>query len=119
VAHACNPSYSGGRDQENLDSKPGRANSSQDPVLKIPNTKRTSGVAQSVGPEFKPQYCKTTTTKRHFAFCPPFCLEAQKPTGDDEDEDKGHHIQDGIVVDRSPEYQGTTLTAASLSCSQI
>jgi hypothetical protein len=27
VAHTCNPSYSGGRDQENLDSKPAQANS--------------------------------------------------------------------------------------------
>jgi hypothetical protein len=25
--------------------------------LKIRNTKRTGGVAQGVGPEFKPQYC--------------------------------------------------------------
>jgi hypothetical protein len=28
VAHACNPSYSGGRDQEDLGSKPAQANSS-------------------------------------------------------------------------------------------
>jgi hypothetical protein len=26
--------------------------------LEIPNTKRAGGVAQGVGPEFKPQYCK-------------------------------------------------------------
>jgi hypothetical protein len=26
--------------------------------LKIPNTKRTGGVAQGGGPEFKPQYLK-------------------------------------------------------------
>jgi hypothetical protein len=26
----------------------------RDPILKIPNTKRASGVAQGVGPEFKP-----------------------------------------------------------------
>jgi hypothetical protein len=37
VAHACNPSYSGGRDQE--DSKPAQANSLQDPISKEPNTK--------------------------------------------------------------------------------
>jgi hypothetical protein len=30
VAHICNPSYSGGRDQEDHSSKPARANSSQD-----------------------------------------------------------------------------------------
>jgi hypothetical protein len=39
VAHACNPSYSGGRDQENRDSKPAWANSSPDLISKIPNTK--------------------------------------------------------------------------------
>jgi hypothetical protein len=55
VAHACNPSYSGGRDQEDRDLK---GNSSRDPVLKIPNTKIAAGVVQGVGPEFKPQYHK-------------------------------------------------------------
>jgi hypothetical protein len=40
VAHACNSSYSGGRDQEDHSSKPARANSSQDPILKKPFTKR-------------------------------------------------------------------------------
>jgi hypothetical protein len=34
VAHTCNPSYSGGRDQEDCDSKPAWANSSQDPISK-------------------------------------------------------------------------------------
>jgi hypothetical protein len=54
VAH----SYSGGRDQEDHSSKPARANSSQDPILKIPNTKRAGRVIQGIGPEFKPWYCK-------------------------------------------------------------
>jgi hypothetical protein len=40
VAHACNPSYSGGRDQEDLSSKPAWANSSQDPILTKPITKK-------------------------------------------------------------------------------
>jgi hypothetical protein len=35
-----------------------RANSSRDPIYKILNIKRASGVAQSEGPEFKPQYSK-------------------------------------------------------------
>jgi hypothetical protein len=39
VAHACNPSYSGGRDQEDLSSKPTRVNSSMSPCLKKPFTK--------------------------------------------------------------------------------
>jgi hypothetical protein len=34
VAHVCNPSYSVGRDQENLSLKPAWANSSQDPISK-------------------------------------------------------------------------------------
>jgi hypothetical protein len=37
-AHACNPRHSGGRDQEDLGSKPALANSSQD-YLKKPFTK--------------------------------------------------------------------------------
>jgi hypothetical protein len=35
VAHVCNPSYSGGRDQEDHGSKPAGANSSTRPYLKI------------------------------------------------------------------------------------
>jgi hypothetical protein len=34
VAHVCNPSYSGSRDQEDPGSKPAWANSWQDPILK-------------------------------------------------------------------------------------
>jgi hypothetical protein len=34
VAHACDPSYSGGRDQEDHGLKPAQGNSSQDPILK-------------------------------------------------------------------------------------
>jgi hypothetical protein len=34
VAHACNPNYSGGRDQEDCGSKPDQANSSRDPITK-------------------------------------------------------------------------------------
>jgi hypothetical protein len=36
VAHVCNPSYSGGRDQENRGSKPAWTNRSRDPILKNP-----------------------------------------------------------------------------------
>jgi hypothetical protein len=56
MVHACNPSYLGGSDQEDRDSKPARENSSQDPMLKISITKRAGGVVQGEGPEFKPQY---------------------------------------------------------------
>jgi hypothetical protein len=46
VAHTCNPSYS---DQEDHGLKPARANSSRDPISKIPNTKKAGGVAQGIG----------------------------------------------------------------------
>jgi hypothetical protein len=39
VAHACNPSYSGGSDQKDRDSKPARANSSARLYLKKSFTK--------------------------------------------------------------------------------
>jgi hypothetical protein len=39
VAHACNPSYSGGRDQEDYGSKPAQANSSVRPYLEKSFTK--------------------------------------------------------------------------------
>jgi hypothetical protein len=48
MAHAYNPGYLGGRDQEDLSSKPSKANSSWDPILKISKQKRTGGVAQVV-----------------------------------------------------------------------
>jgi hypothetical protein len=57
MAHAYDPSYSGGRDQEDHGSKPAWANSLWDPILKKPITKnRAGGVAQGEGPEFKSQY---------------------------------------------------------------
>jgi hypothetical protein len=40
VAHTYNPSYSGGRDQEDHGLKPAQANISRDPVLKIPIIKK-------------------------------------------------------------------------------
>jgi hypothetical protein len=39
VAHTCNLSYSGGRDQEDRGSKPAQANSSARPYLEKPFTK--------------------------------------------------------------------------------
>jgi hypothetical protein len=48
VAHTCNPSYSGGRDQEDRSLKPAWANSSQDPSQKNPSQKRAGGVDQVV-----------------------------------------------------------------------
>jgi hypothetical protein len=64
VAHTYNLSYSGGRYQEDHSSKPAWANNPWDPILKIPNTKKSwwSGASDTVPslqvwiPEFKPQY---------------------------------------------------------------
>jgi hypothetical protein len=59
LAHARNPSYSGGTDQEDRGSNPAWAYSLRDAILKkSPSQKRTGGVAQGVGPKFKSQYLK-------------------------------------------------------------
>jgi hypothetical protein len=64
VAYAYNPSYSGGRDQEDYGSKAAWENSLPDPILKIPHHKKSAGgVAQGIGPEFKPQHHKKTKKK--------------------------------------------------------
>jgi hypothetical protein len=54
VAHAYNPSYSGGRDLEDRGSKPARANSLRALVSKKPITKNCAGgVAQALVPPKK------------------------------------------------------------------
>jgi hypothetical protein len=64
VAHTCNPSYSGGRDQEDLgQTEPTRANSSQDPSSKTPNTEKVWRSGSWCRPEFKPQYHKKKKVK--------------------------------------------------------
>jgi hypothetical protein len=47
MSQACNPSYSGGRNQEDRVSKPALANSLRDPSSKHKN--RAGGVAQGEG----------------------------------------------------------------------
>jgi hypothetical protein len=56
MVHACNPSYSAGRDQE-VPSQP-RQIVLQTLSRKNPSQKRVDGVVQGVSPEFKPQDCK-------------------------------------------------------------
>jgi hypothetical protein len=59
VAHACNPGYSGVRDQEDLSLKPAWANNLQNPTpppKKKTFTERAGEVAQGTVLEFKPQY---------------------------------------------------------------
>jgi hypothetical protein len=64
VDHACNPSYSGGRDQEDHGLKPAQANSGETLSQKNPSPKRAGGVARGVGLEFKPQYKKKEKRKK-------------------------------------------------------
>jgi hypothetical protein len=64
AAHNCNPSYSGGRDQEAHGSKPDWANSLRDPVSKNPSQKRAVGVAQGEDPEFLPQHHKKNKNRK-------------------------------------------------------
>jgi hypothetical protein len=66
-AHACNPSYSRGNDQEDHVSKSAWANGSGKTLSqkkKKESQERAGGVAQGVGPEFKFQY--HTNGKRKF-----------------------------------------------------
>jgi hypothetical protein len=53
MAHTYNPSYTGTRDKEDHGSNTAQTNSSGDPIMKKPFTKKASGVAQAIGPEFK------------------------------------------------------------------
>jgi hypothetical protein len=71
VAHACNPSYSGGRDQEDHSSKPAWANSLGDARLKTPITKRAGEVTQGEGSEFNSQCWK----KKNFTIFHLFILD--------------------------------------------
>jgi hypothetical protein len=61
VAHICNPSYSGGRDQEDHCSKPAQVNSLRDPLSKKPSTKK--GSAQVPVP---PPQKKKIQLKQHY-----------------------------------------------------
>jgi hypothetical protein len=64
VAHTCNPSYSGGRDQE--DGGSAQAKSSRDTISKNPSQKTAGRIAQGVGPEFKPSTKKQNKGKNAF-----------------------------------------------------
>jgi hypothetical protein len=64
VARLYNPSYSGGRHQEDCGSKPAQANSSVRPYFeKTLHKNRASRVAQDEGLEFKSQYLKKIKIK--------------------------------------------------------
>jgi hypothetical protein len=65
VAHTCNTSYSGDRDQEDCCSKQVWEIVHENLSWKYPAQKRTGGEAQSVGPQFKPQHHTHTHTHTH------------------------------------------------------
>jgi hypothetical protein len=54
MTHTCNPSYSGGKDQEDRSSKPAKQIVHETLTWKYPSQKKADGVAQGKGPEFKP-----------------------------------------------------------------
>jgi hypothetical protein len=56
MAHACNPSYSGGRDQEEGGWRTAQENSLRGLISKTLHKNRAGGVAQGVDPEFNPWY---------------------------------------------------------------
>jgi hypothetical protein len=64
VAHICNPSYSGSRNQEDQDSNPAQASSLRHRILKKSSTKKSWWSGSSVSPAFKPQYCKKKKKKK-------------------------------------------------------
>jgi hypothetical protein len=53
MAHACNPSYSRGRDQEDCNLKPALGKFMRPNLENIHHKKRVGEVAQGEGPEFK------------------------------------------------------------------
>jgi hypothetical protein len=64
VAHTCNSTYSGGRDQEDGDSRPAQANSLRDPIYKKKKiTKKWLESWLKVHTEFKSQYQKKKKKK--------------------------------------------------------
>jgi hypothetical protein len=80
VAHACNPSYSRGRDQEDLGLKSVQI-VRETLSRKNPSQKRAGGVAQGKGLEFKPQYCKRKEKERNLLLTVPKRKKADRTTG--------------------------------------
>jgi hypothetical protein len=75
MAHAYNPSYSGGRDQEDGGSKTAWQIVCETLSWKNPSQKKVGGVTQGIGLELKPQYCKRKKKKKHKLFdCLLSCL---------------------------------------------
>jgi hypothetical protein len=63
-AHICNPTYLGGRDQEDRGSKSALGIVCKTLSGKNPSQKRNGRVPQVVGPSFKPKYTKKEKEKK-------------------------------------------------------
>jgi hypothetical protein len=70
LAHACNPNYSGGREQKDpsLNNLAAGQKFRETLSRKKSITKKAGGVVQGIGPEFKPHYCKTNKQTEHIFF---------------------------------------------------
>jgi hypothetical protein len=68
MAHTHNPSYSGGRDQEDRGSKPAWANSSPDPISKNPSQKKAGVTAQGVALSSNPSTKKKKERKENHTY---------------------------------------------------
>jgi hypothetical protein len=84
VAHACNPSYSGGRDQEDCSSKPAQTNTSRDPIekpfIKIGLVKWLKVKALSSSPSTAKNKNKRNHTVCTFQQCKISSFSTSKPT---------------------------------------
>jgi hypothetical protein len=71
MTHACNPNYSGGRDQKNQSSK-------QDPILKKTQNKNRAGVVAQVVQHLPSKSSSPSTIKKKKRRKKEFCLEHTK-----------------------------------------
>jgi hypothetical protein len=68
VAYPCNPSYSGGRDQEDVVQSQPRQIVHESLSRKTLHKNRADGMAQDEDPEFKTQYCKKQNKTKLFFY---------------------------------------------------
>jgi hypothetical protein len=68
MTHACNPSYSGGRDQADHSLKPALANSSWHPISKKKKKNNKKGLVEWL--KVKAVSSKPSTAKKKVAFSP-------------------------------------------------
>jgi hypothetical protein len=80
VTHTCNPSYSGGKDQEDQGSRPAWANSAQDLILKKTHHKKT-GLAECLPSKHEALSSNSSPTNKYMCVCVCVCVPwVQSPT---------------------------------------